>query len=179
MKGLHVCCFSVWTATLKFYHGKCPLHAHCLTWYIRVGCPPTFGRFTHVVADQATQGIDPNGLEKSLENSFDSLVAGKKPWPHWQYMVPVYHGQMSVARPMGWFLVFISDPRAKESEVHGWRQCESLLSSLSSIAAWHHMSCMHLVRASYVPKRKLPYPSACCLYCPSTVCGTRGSREQH
>ena len=40
-------------------------------------------------------------------------------------------------------------------------------------------SCMHLVRASYVPKRKLPYPSACCLYCPITVCGTRGSREQH
>ena len=38
---------------------------------------------------------------------------------------------------------------------------------------------MHLVRASYVPKRKLPYPSACCLYCLSTVCGTRGSREQH
>ena len=46
---------------------------------------------------------------------------------------------MSVARPMGWFLVLISDPRAKESEVHGWRQCESLLPSLSSIAAWHQL----------------------------------------
>ena len=49
------------------------------------------------------------------------------------------HGKMSVARPMGWFLVSISDPRAKESEVHGWRQCESLLFSLSSIAAWHQL----------------------------------------
>ena len=49
------------------------------------------------------------------------------------------HGKMSVARPMGWFLVSISDPKTKESEVHGWRQCESLLFSLSSIAAWHQL----------------------------------------
>ena len=31
------------------------------------------------MADEATQGIDPNGSEKSLENSFDSPVAGKEP----------------------------------------------------------------------------------------------------
>ena len=27
--------------------------------------------------------------------------------------------------------------------------------------------------------RKLPYPSACCLYCPITVCDSGGSRDQH
>ena len=84
---------------------------------------------------------------------------------------------MSVARPMGWFLILTSDPRAKESEVHGWRLCESFLPSLSSIAAWHQLV-MHLVRAAYTPKRKLPYPSACCVHCPIPVSGTRGTREQ-
>ena len=38
---------------------------------------------------------------------------------------------------------------------------------------------MHLVRAAYIRKRKLPYPSACCVHCPNTVSGTRGTREQH
>ena len=32
-----------------------------------------------MVAVEATQGIGPKGLEKSLEDSFDSLVAGKRP----------------------------------------------------------------------------------------------------
>ena len=35
--------------------------------------------FTHVVADEATQGIDPAAQEQCLENSFDSCVAGKNP----------------------------------------------------------------------------------------------------
>ena len=38
---------------------------------------------------------------------------------------------------------------------------------------------MHLVRASYVPKQRLPFPSAGCLSCLCTVCCTRGSSEQH
>ena len=38
---------------------------------------------------------------------------------------------------------------------------------------------MHLVRAAYISKRKLPYPSACCVHCSIPVSGTRGTREQH
>ena len=76
------------------------------------------------MADEATQGIDPTDLEKSLANSFDSLVAGRKPWPHWQYIVPVltnrqqkqpYPGQMSVARPMEWFPALTRGPKSLRS----------------------------------------------------------------
>jgi len=63
-----------------------------------------------VVADEATQGIDPAAQEQRLENSFDSCVAGKNPdhpdsiygagfdRPAITQSCPV---RMSVARPMG------------------------------------------------------------------------------
>ena len=63
-----------------------------------------------MVADEAAQGIDPAALEKSLENSFDSRVAGKNP-DHTDSIYGAgfdkpainqpYPGQISVARPMG------------------------------------------------------------------------------
>ena len=152
-----MCCFPVCTGMEIVSWTECLLHAHCHVWYIRVGCPPTCGRFTHAVVDEATQGIDPSDWEKGPEDPFDSLVAGKNPVPtdsRWRRFPSMYKqpylGHMSVARPLGWFMVFISGTRAKESEVHGWRQSESLLSSLSSIELgtnWvacilfvHHMS---------------------------------------
>ena len=100
------------------------------------------GWFTHVVADEATQGIDPAAQEQSLRLLW-SCVAGKI-WPHDSifgagFDRPVItHSclvRMSVARPMGWCKIVTSGTKAWESEVNGWRQCESLLSSLSGLTA--------------------------------------------
>ena len=156
----------------KFYHGQ---SVCCMP----IASPDTSVSVVHQHlvgsptwwADEATQGIDPDGSEKSLEETH--LI------PLWQVVNPdnnaskwcrfwqtsgrnnptmdicLWHALWSD------FWSVISDTRVKESGVHGWRQCESLLSSLRSIAACKHLSCMQLVRASYVPKRKLPYPSAC------------------
>ena len=51
------------------------------------------GWFTHVVADEATQGIDPAAQEQSLENFFDRV------WPERSdhkavYLVPVSTDQL-------------------------------------------------------------------------------------
>ena len=121
--------------------------------------------------------MDPKGLRR--------LAVGKIPdypdsiyCPFWQTSNKATRTWKDVCgTPNGVISDFNLWPEGQRVEVHGWRQCESFLPSLSSIAAWHQLV-MHLVRAAYIPKRKLPYPSACCVHCPIPVSGTRGTREQ-
>ena len=175
----HVLFFSLHCNAEVLPYPRCLLHAHCLNWYIRVGCLPTFGRFTHVVADEATQGIDPKGLRR--------LVVGKI--PDYPDSIWCRFWQTSSKATRAWKDV-CGTPNGVISGFNLWPEGQRVWGPrltpmwVSPTLPFQHCSLaptvlMHLVRAAYIPKRKLPYPSACCVHCPNTVSGTRGTREQH
>ena len=123
---------------------------------------PTLGRFTHVMADEATQGIDPDGSEKSLEETHliplsqgvnsDTMTASGASFD--KSVVEITPSRICLWHAL-WsdFWAIISDTRVKESGGTAEAHCESLLSSFRRIPACEHFSC----------KRQQPYPRACCL----------------
>ena len=96
MKEITRCCLSVCSVALgSSTIGKLPhlIHSRRLSTNIVW--------FTHVVADEATHGIDPAVQEQRLEHSFDSCVARKNPSLVWSLCKSLrYRVHVWLWRPM-------------------------------------------------------------------------------
>ena len=89
--------------------------------------------YSHLLENrwEGTQGVCGNQKTKQAKHSNQTQTKREQsPTPSKKQP---YHGHMSVARSVSDFWSFLSDPRAKESGVHGWHQCKSLLSSSEAL----------------------------------------------